>query len=515
MSELSSAILDEIKKRGIFSEYLPSSFKVDISVRDIYNLGASYRDTIKPYSYTMSRYGKKGDRRKISIPEISAYVSLIEYLKNTDTILDDMVDLAVNDINSFSRIVNSENQIVVDDGGYSDLVLLSGGIGSSVLHEEDIKHKAFLKNMIKKINMTKGACGILHIDISEFYKSIYTHAISSIKIGIEKAQEAYETDSDDLDYQKYTRLDKRVRAMNNNKTNGLLIGPYISKLISESVLAKVDSELRNQNLVFTRYADDYEFAIYNIEEIEKTKSIVTDVFDKYFLRINNEKTKFEEYPFYVFSNFEKVIGKIKSMDAFEVVELFNAFWELEKKGEKGAIRYLLKAYQEHYEVEDKEVYTDYLINILCNDEKALGLACEIIIKEYENDRIKMESSTYEVILKKLNKEISYEHEFEAIWLVYLLKYIKFDFTKELIEKILESKFELLKVLMISEFDTDKIPLSKLKEEYEKATSWIYLYELARRLKNKHEYYLKLKIEKNKNFYDKLFEMDFSFYHKRS
>ena len=33
----------------------------------------------------------------------------------------------------------------------------------------------------------------------------------------------------------------------------------------------------------------------------------TSVFDKYFLKLNSEKTYYEEYPYYLFSNYEKII----------------------------------------------------------------------------------------------------------------------------------------------------------------------------------------------------------------
>ena len=61
---------------------------------------------------------------------------------------------------------------------------------------------------------------------------------------------------------------------------------------------------------------------------------------------------------------------------------------MEKNGEKGATRYLLKTYKNEYHIEDehKELYASYLLNVLCNDEKSLGLACKIIIYEYKEKK---------------------------------------------------------------------------------------------------------------------------------
>jgi hypothetical protein len=72
------------------------------------------------------------------------------------------------------------------------------------------------------------------------------------------------------------------------------------------------------------------------------------------------------------------------MDSPEIVELFNCFFSMEKKGEKGAVRYLLSAYPDNYIINDKNLYCDYLVNVICNDEKNMPLASKIFVKEYNS-----------------------------------------------------------------------------------------------------------------------------------
>ena len=119
-----------------------------------------------------------------------------------------------------------------------------------------------------------------------------------------------------------------VRSLNGARTNGLLVGPYISRILAESLLAVVDEELREHNLIFTRYADDYEIAVGQGEQKDDILHLVTSVFDRYYFRINTEKTFYEEYPFYIFSNYEKVIEKVQykngKMESPEIIELFKA-----------------------------------------------------------------------------------------------------------------------------------------------------------------------------------------------
>ncbi|MCR5836047.1 MAG: hypothetical protein K6G88_06050 [Lachnospiraceae bacterium] len=109
---------------------------------------------------------------------------------------------------------------------------------------------------------------------------------------------------------------------------------------------------------------------------------------------------------------------------------------MEKQGEKGAVRYLLKTYKNEYHVEDKELYASYLLNVLCNDEKALGLACKIIIHEYNTKRVELDEYFYNAIINKLEYEIKKKHDLEIVWLVYLLIYTDFQITQDLIKIII-------------------------------------------------------------------------------
>lgn len=80
------------------------------------------------------------------------------------------------------------------------------------------------------------------------------------------------------------------------------------------------------------------------------------------------------------------------------------------------------------------MYASYLLNVLCNDEKALGLACKIIIHEDKSNRIELDDRFYNIIVDKLHYEIRKKHDLEIVWLIYLLKYTDFLITQELHKK---------------------------------------------------------------------------------
>lgn len=105
-------LLNKIKEKGIFSEYLPENFNLNSDKMNLYGAGASHKDRVEPYSYYMSRLGKAGDRRMISIPEVASYISLVNFLRDNKDVLADIIQLSANDRNSFSRIVNEDYEII-------------------------------------------------------------------------------------------------------------------------------------------------------------------------------------------------------------------------------------------------------------------------------------------------------------------------------------------------------------------------------------------------------------------
>lgn len=513
-------LLALIKNKGIFSEYLPSNFNLGIEGFNIYGAGATYKDLIEPYSYNMSRLNNSGDRRVIDIPEIAGFISFVNYLRDNKNILEDIIEMSHGDINSLSRIVNEEYEIIDDNLGYGNdnVVLVESIISDATTQEEETERSIYVNNMLHKISKSAGARGVLHVDISGFYKNIYTHSLTTIKIGADMAKKAFSENSDLPDYVTYVKLDERVRALNGKRTNGLLVGPYTSRILSEAILARVDIELRELDLKFIRYADDYEFYIYNFDETEKIKSLIVKVFAKYYFEVNNEKTRYEDYPFYIFTNFEKIIesiaGSTKAFNSVNIVELFNKFFKLEKDGEKGAIRYLLKSYKNGYKIENKQLYADYLLNILCNDEKALGIASKIIIDEYEHGRIMISDHFRKTIENKLLYEIEKKRDLEIIWLLFLSKYTGILLDNDIRNKLINTDNDLAKIILIHEWEED-MNQEILNECWDKSNSWILLYEMALRDADKRElFYEKLRINHNKEFYKKLFEHNFTFYKKR-
>ena len=120
---------------------------------------------------------------------------------------------------------------------------------------------------------------LLKIDIKEFYNRLYTH---DIDIPI---KENYITN------------------MNSGRTNGILMGNYISFYLAELFLVRISSEILKEienehlNCKFNYFSDDFYFYC-NEEDIEKIKKLFQKVLANHELEINQEKIEVWDYEKY-------------------------------------------------------------------------------------------------------------------------------------------------------------------------------------------------------------------------
>lgn len=249
----------------------------------MYGQAASYRDRVEPYSYYMSRFNKTGDKRMISIPEFGAYVALVNFLNDKkDLILRACIECSQKDENSFSRFINDSGELIDFDSTYGDAGFILKLDDSRESNEYEKERSVYISNMIYKIQKTRGAAGILHIDISEFYRNIYTHILGCIKLGIYGVKEAFLRREKSSDYTLFNDLDKMVRSLNGARTNGLLVGPYISRILAEGIndvlYKQLKYNIKNGNnlgvvwLVYVLVNMGYEFGREDVIQFLETKN---------------------------------------------------------------------------------------------------------------------------------------------------------------------------------------------------------------------------------------------------
>jgi hypothetical protein len=499
---------DEIYKKlrldGLFSEYLPPCFKLDEKM--FKKIPGMDCDVIEPYSFNMSRFNDNDSRRTIFIPEICSYLVLNNYIKE-NKILEELIDFIDKNSSSFSKIIGEDGDLIKYDEDY-----LGNTVGG-----EKVKAQ-YIDNIVKKLVISAGAKKILKLDIANCYSSFYTHYIPAIIMGYDKAEEAYKKSNqhmnnssqrtkDDDNYKKYSTLDSIIRKQNKNQTNGLLVGPFISKIVVEALLTRIDIELKDENILFTRYVDDYEVYLFD-DNIDSIKSTFIKILKKYGFDLNYEKIEVVDFPYYIVDNFDKIIELCRNdnVDDYDVMKLFNDFFKIEKSGTKGAIRYLLKTLEkEPIHVGNKELFDSYVITIMSNNSRSLTKACSLLIKNGLEHKLKCNhiKQIKNMILNNIEKNF----DLEVVWLLYVL--IETDNLvkdEDVVKAILTSNNEMAQLMILRKNLTDNT-----EEVMNKAESWLLNYELfASGDITEIQLIERLTLDKNEEIYIKLKERNLHF-----
>lgn len=136
---------------------------------------------------------------------------------------------------------------------------------------------------------------LMKLDISRCFDSIYTHSISWAILGLEQTKEEIRKSKDTFSGQ----FDKLMQEINYNETNGIIIGPEISRIFAEIILQSIDNNIKidlekiglieDKNYRICRYIDDY-FIFYNgNQNRDIIIHLIQDNIRKYKLNLNSSK----------------------------------------------------------------------------------------------------------------------------------------------------------------------------------------------------------------------------------
>lgn len=137
-----------------------------------------------------------------------------------------------------------------------------------------------------------GAQYMVEADIATCFPSIYTH---SIPWALDDKAAAKKSSS--LTKLPGNLLDKCTQNTRDRQTNGLLIGPHASNIISEIILTQVDADLQAKgHHKVKRHVDDYRFYASTYEEAEKFIKDLGLALRAYEMSLNEKKTKIVPLP---------------------------------------------------------------------------------------------------------------------------------------------------------------------------------------------------------------------------
>ena len=142
---------------------------------------------------------------------------------------------------------------------------------------------------------------MMRLDIANCFYHIYTHSLTWAVKG--KSVAKGQTKDDNFE----NNFDRLMQRCNYNETNGILVGPELSRIFAEIILQRIDlnvmEKLREKQLVYGRdyevyrYVDDHCVYAHSIETLDKIKQVYHSALREYRLFINESKCEILERPF--------------------------------------------------------------------------------------------------------------------------------------------------------------------------------------------------------------------------
>jgi len=143
----------------------------------------------------------------------------------------------------------------------------------------------------EKTNIRAGGSFLLKADVSQFYPSLYTHAVGwavDPKLRFKRH------------WQNQTllgkKLDQALMDSDGKVSQGIPIGNDVSFLLAEIVLAQVDRALKIPPYSGYRWFDDYEVAFDTVEQAESCLARLRKELARFQLRLNPIKTRIAQLP---------------------------------------------------------------------------------------------------------------------------------------------------------------------------------------------------------------------------
>lgn len=170
-----------------------------------------------------------------------------------------------------------------------------------------------------------GASYLLKVDVSQFYPSLYTHAVGWA-VDPKLRQRKYWGSSKLLGNQ----LDQCLMDSQRKFSQGIPIGPDLSFLLAEIVLGQVDKASGLPRERSYRWFDDYEISCSTRQEAEATLARLTTALESFKLRPNPLKTTIVELPRVAGDSWQTELLALakRPLSSAGVVELFDHAYRL-------------------------------------------------------------------------------------------------------------------------------------------------------------------------------------------
>jgi len=339
----------EDKSRVLLTELLPYEVPMLFSNEGFYNVVKKnqleyFLEKIKnnwqrkyalPFNYEI-RKNIYGDTRTLSVIHPFVQYQFIELFKKYDSLMLHLCTkspFSLRKIHKIAKFYYSPNFVFEEENIQNPdkevepeiLNYESKYIKSYFTYKPiDLIYKFYDRNEFQRLEQRFNF--MMEFDISKCFYHIYTHSITwAVKdkesAKINSSAKTFEND-----------FDKLMQISNYNETNGIVVGPEISRIFSEIILQQIDlNSLEKINKLgfklgvdyeIRRYVDDYFVFSNNTEILESIKSIFKKELQFYKLYLNPSKGDTKSSPFIS----EIAVGKseLKSV----LIEFYDKLFEI-------------------------------------------------------------------------------------------------------------------------------------------------------------------------------------------
>jgi len=280
---------------------------------------------------------------------------------------------------------------------------------------------------------------LLRTDIRNFYASIYTHSIPWALQGKANArQDRFNIDS------LGKKLDVLAQYSNDQCTNGIAVGPAISDLLSEMLLAAIDLDCSRKlaqkgiDFVGVRFKDDYRFLCRSEDDARTITVSLQQCMQAYNLTLSEEKSYCLKLPEGLFrpwkahyKNHSLSHRRSISYRVFERTLQSVLQIDVQISGTGIIDRFLSELTNDTYnlklQLNDKQQRSALSLLLLLRERRAktfpviLAIVESLLNKYSQNQDLAMHIKNALLTMLQLKAAKPSENEYEILWLVYFLK----------------------------------------------------------------------------------------------
>lgn len=174
---------------------------------------------------------------------------------------------------------------------------------SNYFHYADYSHMYKFFDSYEFHRLEKKYNYFMSLDISKCFYNIYTHSICWAVKDKDYAKKNGKATIESFE----NTFDTLMQKSNYNETNGILVGPEISRIFAEIIFQKIDLQIEEKlftnglkhkvDYAIKRYIDDYFIWVNDKKYLDIIKNTIQEEAEFYKLYLNDSKTNISEPPF--------------------------------------------------------------------------------------------------------------------------------------------------------------------------------------------------------------------------